>query len=421
MFVYALLQNHDHYASMCFSLSLSGFTKISNSQTACSDFSSLKLQQTCSWLCRALQNATAALHSTAVLSLIFCSVKGDQNQALRLCMFYFLFCYLLKHDLKVGMWLCRALQSLIFKDSSFSYFSAFTYKDDLTHKKLVKTGHVLLSSKIRDAEAMSVPRSSDITTVSLCCVVSLRLCSKSFQFSNHVLLSGSELWLRTIRSQLSWPDRKSPKYQHPVNMLCGFSSLGLLNITRHTLHILWVSLPPYVENVKWASWLLCLRSPDTAPKFLFSFTSSLVCLPSFSAFSSCQNQHIFRDMAVSALSKIYQESQEWCSDRSHFLYCHKYRSPSLKLWLLLSRLSGIASHCFLSGRTKTENRMSHVRFASVFVSVKTIRIWCWIQHLPFLTPQKCLSFCKKTYILWYNPGCCQYSTSFPYVVSFLAL
>lgn len=241
--------------------------------------------------CNRLAHVCAALsktqqqHFTAVLSLIFCLVKGDQNQALRLCMFYFLFCYLLKQDLKVGMWLCRALQSLIFKDSCFSFFSAFTYKDDLTHKRLVKTGHVLLSSKIRDAEAMSVPRSSNVT-VSLCCVVSPRLCSKSFQFSNHVLLSGSDLWLRTIRSQLSWPRRQSPKYQHPVDMLCGFSSL-VCQILLHTLHTLWVSLPPYVENVKWASWLLCLRSPDTAPKFSFSFTSSLVCLPSFSTFISC--------------------------------------------------------------------------------------------------------------------------------------
>jgi len=40
----------------------SGSTKISISQEACSVFSFLTLQQTCSWLCRALQNATAALH-----------------------------------------------------------------------------------------------------------------------------------------------------------------------------------------------------------------------------------------------------------------------------------------------------------------------------------------------------------------------
>lgn len=52
------------------SVSLSTFTKISNSQTACSVFSSLKLQQTCSCLCGALQNATAALHYCVVSYLL---------------------------------------------------------------------------------------------------------------------------------------------------------------------------------------------------------------------------------------------------------------------------------------------------------------------------------------------------------------
>lgn len=111
---------------LCVSLSLSGFTKMSNSQTACPAFSSLKLQLTCSWLCRALQDATAALHCCVVsyswfrqrwprsgsetvyvlLSLLLSSQTRPQSghvavpcsskSHIQRLMFFFLFCFYLQ-------------------------------------------------------------------------------------------------------------------------------------------------------------------------------------------------------------------------------------------------------------------------------------------------------------------------------------
>jgi hypothetical protein len=174
---------------------------------------------------RYLFSKTQQQHFTAVLYLLSRLVKGYQKQALRLCMFYFLFRCLLK-KLPDGQHVAVSCSSRSYTRKICVFYFLWSYL-----QKMRQTRHILLSSKI--------PRCRGHVCVSLFdyhCGISILCCSSLFlpkisEVFDYVLLSGFDFQPRASRSQLIWLRRYSPKLQHQGDMLCRFSSLVLPNIT----------------------------------------------------------------------------------------------------------------------------------------------------------------------------------------------